>query len=201
MMKKRWNSVISELFQSYRKDIYNFLRVRLGREEGAEDLTQETFLRAHRQHSWDDSENPKAYLYRIADNLFKDALRKEKRQPDETSFVDITVLDMDSGGPSPERVAYVREQFKGLNDAIEQLTPQVRRAFVMHKLMNLSYAEIGEEMGISLSTVEKHIAKGTSQCLAYVRQMDEPIAQDIKNNVVTLQRRPGPVSPSGRDLS
>jgi RNA polymerase sigma factor (sigma-70 family) len=183
MTKKPDNSV-HNLFKSYYRDLYRFLLRKSANKEDAEDLVQETFLRVHGHQEWDSGDNPRAYLYRVADNLFIDKMRRDKCLPAQHNCVDITVLDLESGAPSLERVIQAQDQFKSLSLAIEQLTPKVKQAFVLHKLMNIPYQEIAEIMGIAVSTVEKHIAKGTAECLAWLQQSNPTVVKSEKGGKV-----------------
>ncbi len=170
------NNVISTLFHAHRKDVTRFLRKRLFRREDVEDMVQETFLRAMGNTDWEQTGNPRAYLLRIADNLFKDRVRKDRRGPAEQegkiSFDDITLMDVESGLPSPEKITAARQEYQSLCKAIARLPFQTRNAVVLHKFLNLTYTEVARSMGISASTVEKHIARGMLQCSDYLRSLE-----------------------------
>ena len=54
---------------------------------------------------------------------------------------------------------------------VERLPPICRRVFVLRKVHKLSHAEISEVLGVSESTIEKHVAKGLVRCREYLREM------------------------------
>ncbi len=60
----------------------------------------------------------------------------------------------------PETQALIQEQLVLAQSAIDELTPRVREVFELRKVYGLKQREIAERLGISQSTVEKHIAKG-----------------------------------------
>ena len=65
---------------------------------------------------------------------------------------------------SPERAAAVREQLQQVESALNGLPRKCRRAFLLHRTRHLSYQQIADEMGVSVSTVEKHMIRALGQC-------------------------------------
>lgn len=96
-----------------------------------------------------DQEN---YFKRILRNLRIDGARRASRD---------AVLDEDMADPQPgpDRAAQARLELAKAAKTIETLPPRCRTAFELHRFGNLSYAEIAQRMGISISMVEKHIAE------------------------------------------
>ena len=72
---------------------------------------------------------------------------------------------------STYREAASHEEFGQFCDAVRHLPLQCRRVFVLKKVYNYSQKEISEELGISASTVEKHIALGIRRCSAYLQNL------------------------------
>jgi RNA polymerase sigma-70 factor (ECF subfamily) len=76
----------------------------------------------------------------------------------------------------------VQERFFHLCGAVRTLPVQCRRAFVLKKVYGLSRREIAEYMGLSESTVQKHIAKGMTMCAEYMEELErapQPAARDV----------------------
>ena len=71
---------------------------------------------------------------------------------------------------SAEDEAIARQRFGIHCEAVAELSPQVRRAYLMRKVYGLSHKEIAERMGIARSTVEKHLMKGVEMCDRYIRE-------------------------------
>jgi RNA polymerase sigma factor (sigma-70 family) len=182
-MREKQPHIVADLFRRYGNDIRAYFRRRLGRKEDVEDMVQETLLRAQRTPNWDTIENPKAYLMQTAGNLFRDHLRKEQRDEIDPS-VDLADLEIASGDLSPENLTVLRSEYQHLCQAIEQLTPKVQKAILLNKFLNLSYAEVAQAMGISYSTVEKHIAKGMAECQRLLQE------KDISNkNIISINNK------------
>lgn len=151
--------LVTDVFLANRSRIRSFLSRFLSNKYDIEDVLQETYLRARgaeRQHK---IVSPKAFLYRIARN---EALRELERASRRIVELVGTPSDLDGevGGPSLERSALVSEQFGLFCQSTLEMPPQCRRVFLMCKVYGYSYAEIADELGISLSAVEKHVSKG-----------------------------------------
>jgi len=141
-----------------------FLIARLGSEADADDVLQETLLKLHNALATDKVENPQAFAFTVARNLSVDFIRWSARSRTRDSAYGETRTQRsgdDFVDPAPDAEAQVesREQVERLLSALDDLTPKVRQAFVLHKIDGLSYAEVAEQMGLSKSTVEKHMMK------------------------------------------
>jgi RNA polymerase sigma-70 factor (ECF subfamily) len=128
----------------------------------AEDIVQEIFLKIS---DIDDSaiEHPAAYLYRLGSNVMLDRVRARRRSVTrDDAFYQVhragpAGAEDQTDAPSPEMVVDARQRLQQLIHAVEDLPPQCRRVFVMHKFEDRSYAEIAQTLGISRSGVEKHM--------------------------------------------
>ncbi len=145
----------AELFTRYEGRIFGYLYRMVGDRAWAEDLTQETFIRAH-QHlrSLGPPYDFKSWLYRIAGNLALDGLRR--RRPE------APLPDWDSGAaepvdtrPSadPERQAQLAELRAAVWRTLHRLPEAYRQALLLRELEGLSYQEMASIMGISLDNV------------------------------------------------
>jgi RNA polymerase sigma factor (sigma-70 family) len=125
----------------------------------SDDLIQEAFLRlqsyCHEQHI----AQPEAFLVRTVLNLIIDVKRKHGAAPLLQGGVEtMTLVDP---GPLPEEVLIGQERVRWLNTGLEALSPRVREVFLLHRLEGYSYKQIAAELDLSVSTVEKHIAKAS----------------------------------------
>jgi RNA polymerase sigma-70 factor (ECF subfamily) len=136
----------------------------------AEDLVQETYLKAYRAfESFQEGTNLKAWLYRILTNTFINSYRAKKRRPDETDIEDLENLYLyrrlgglegASAGRSAEEV--VLEQFTEaeVKEAIEALPEQFRLAVILGDVEGFSYKEIAEILDIPIGTVMSRLHRG-----------------------------------------
>jgi RNA polymerase sigma factor (sigma-70 family) len=136
--------------------------------EDIEDLVQETYVRLYTLEDWQAVGSPRALLFRIAHNLAVERSRRQAARATD-SVADFEPLSVDTQEPPPEEQIDARRRFETFCAAVERLPPLCRRVFVLRKVYKLSHTEIAEVLGISHSTIEKHVAKGLMRCRDYLR--------------------------------
>ena len=124
----------------------------------ADDVAQDTCVRALDLPAPSNVRDPIRYLFRIARNLVID--RRRKRARDALLSESLAVLEYGSSDPAdPERILAGKQDLARVLSAIDSLPPRCREAFTLHRFGGLSYAAIARRMGVSTSMVEKHIAE------------------------------------------
>jgi RNA polymerase sigma-70 factor, ECF subfamily len=133
----------------------------------AEDLLQETFLRAYRGfHQFQEGTNLKAWLYRILTNTFINSYRKKQREP--LTISDDEVEDwylyskMSEEGLEPSAEATVLESLpdEDVQEALSSLPAQFRVAVLLADVEGFSYKEIAEITGVPIGTVMSRLHRG-----------------------------------------
>lgn len=152
-----------------------------------EDIAQEAFLRAYAVERGRPIDQPKSFLFRIAKHLALSQLTRKSRQI--TDYIedstDPGVVQLDSS--AEEEIS--AQQILALHcAAVAELTPQCREVYLLRKMQGLSHKEIAAELGIAVSTVEKHLMKAVAQCDRYVRERT-----DSRPSAVTSQEPEGRV--------
>ena len=140
------------------------LRITL-REDVAEDLLQELFLRLHDQKAFARSSNPKAYALRTAMRLAFDWRRAQARRKDTDS------LNTDPASSSENNCSHLelREDLQTILDDISRLSKTSRETIVMRYLEEKSYEEIAETLGKSAHQVRALCSKA----IARLREFQE----------------------------
>ena len=134
-----------------------------------EDIAQEAFLRAYTVERSRPIEQPKSFLFRIAKHLALSQLTRKSHQVTEyiEDSTDPGVIQLES---SAEEEISAQQIFRMHCEAVEELSPQCREVYLLRKVQGFSHKEIAAELGIAVSTVEKHLMKAVEQCDRYVRE-------------------------------
>ncbi|XSG81097.1 MAG: RNA polymerase sigma factor [Methyloligella sp. ZOD6] len=156
MLAETKKSILALLTENY-GDLVRHLNYRLGGEADAHDVVQDTFLRLNQVSVDTVIQNPRSYLFRVADNVAVDHLRRNAAKKRLSATIEN--LETANETPSPERVVDYRQRLERLQTAITELSARQREAFLMHRFDGLSHGEIADAMGISKSAVEKLLMK------------------------------------------
>lgn len=154
------------LFHVFRQcagELQRFLVRRLGCTHTAADLVQETYVRVAQLPPTRQPDNPRAFLFRVAANLAIDHQRRARYQA-RHEMRDEAARETPDDRPSAEAQVLSKEQVKRLHDAIAELPPKCRDVFILHKFHHLSYADVAVRLGITKSTVVKHMIKALDHC-------------------------------------
>ncbi|MEZ5709037.1 MAG: sigma-70 family RNA polymerase sigma factor [Blastomonas sp.] len=144
------------LIERYRLPLYRFFQKRVSNPAEIEDLVQDLFCRLLSGDNADHIANPEAYIFQAAANLLRDrgrraatrsAFEREFSQ-DGQNFVEEL---------SPERVLMGRERLRVVQTALGDLPERTRTVFVLHRFELMKYQQIATRLGISVSSVEKHM--------------------------------------------
>lgn len=163
---------IASLFHQYRDELTRRLVSMVKSHETAADLVQDTYVRVLRLGEAHAVEQPRALLHRIAANLAIDHLRKEKNGVQAFDGMD-AAMAVPSQAPSPERELLAKQRLRLCLQAIEQLPPRSREAFVLCRVYGYSYQEIAIRMNISESGVEKLLMRALDRSCEALDAIDE----------------------------
>ncbi len=147
---------VESLAASYQRPLTRyFLRQGLSVAD-ANDCVQDVFTRVIRKGDVRGLENPKGYIFTIANNLLKDrARRRRTRQEDKHLEADDALLFCDR--PSQARILAGRQELALVKKAILKMPPKVRQVFILNRFEGLKYREIADVLGLSVSSVEKYM--------------------------------------------
>ena len=148
-----------------RGELTGYLRRLLRSNDDAEEVAQEAYLKVFLAlHKHSNREHcPKALLYTTARNLAISRLRHQKVIDRAALAVEVS-QQLQTERRSPEQLASSSEDMRALLLAVNQLPPKCRKVILLRMLECLSQKEIAARLGIAVSTVEKHLAKGLHGC-------------------------------------
>ncbi|PWT84502.1 MAG: RNA polymerase subunit sigma-24 [Blastocatellia bacterium] len=157
-------SSFDELIQRWERPIYALAYRQIGREEDARDVCQETFLRAYRALiGFRGQAKFSSWLYRIALNLCRDWLRRERRTPVVQPPEHVDLLDLAASREPSEsiedRVARA-DLARAVERAMTLLSEEQRTAIILKEYHGLTFQEIADVVGCPLSTVKTRLYQG-----------------------------------------
>lgn len=154
-------ALVDTLYRKYSEALSRFLaRQRVTPEEAA-DIIQETYCRVQQVGDVNTIRNPRAFLFRVAFNIrFNE--RKRRRSAFEQDLLGIEDIEIASEEPSAYRSFLGEQDLKRVRAAFDELSEPCRQAFVMNRFEGLTFAQIAKRLGVSISMVEKHVARALS---------------------------------------
>jgi len=158
---------INALYAQEFRDLVRHIVRKLHNPREAEDVVQEAYIRMLTMPAGHAVlRNAKAFLFTVASNLAVDTVRREQRRKrifpsvNETSTAyEGDALEVICPRRSTEEQVDASMRLSCVLEALDDLPANCRQAFTLHKLDDLSYAEVATQMGITVSMVEKHLSR------------------------------------------
>lgn len=152
---------------------YMSLAVRLtGTIDNARDLVHDAYAQVLSQEKWRQIANPRAYVMRTVYNLGINGIRRSRvvsmqqlAEADAITQVDVS--------PDAFETVSDREELSRVLEAVRKLPSQCRKVVVMRRIEDLPPREVARRLGLSLSTVEKHLARGLMLLADSLDSVDE----------------------------
>ncbi len=149
-------AVFDEVVTAHHGEIYRYLRRVTSRGSEAEDLAQETFLRAYRAyHGLTPEANVRAWLFAIATNVMRNHFRAEGRR--RRAHAAAREARAEADGHDPETARRFNETRAFLDDAVARLPLKQRLAFTLRKVHELEYDVIGQSLDCSAESARAHV--------------------------------------------
>lgn len=147
---------VSALFSTHRDRIYRYVLTFVHESSDAQDLTQETFLRAYsRRDQLHDPNTVRGWLYRIATRVCLDRLRQSSRAAKSKRGEDSSAIDLiPSTSPSPLEVAERKQTGACVQRCLDFLSDRYRAVILLHEAHSLTAAEIAELLGENVGTIK-----------------------------------------------
>lgn len=187
MAESKGNQVTS-VIEKYGKQIFGFLRNKLGNTQDAEDILQEVWFQTSNVANLHDIQNISSWLYSVARNKVTDSYRKKKTDSLEdylpsddddndsfrSSFSEVMLIDEDA---QPE-LAFFKELFwKELTQGLEELPKNQKEVFVLNELEDFTLQQIADQKGESIKTITSR--KGYA--VKYLRKKMNYLYQELNN--------------------
>ncbi len=169
---------LSELVRRYLSPVFRFLVHMIGDADAAEDVAQETFVKAWKHlRRFKTEKSFKTWLFAIAKNTAIDALRKKNP-------IAFSTLEKEDGPDIAESIAddqplpdivLDRERTKGeIDAALAELPPKARTVIVLHEAEDLTFQEIADTLGEPMNTVKSRYRRGVAALRLLFEKRNEP---------------------------
>ncbi len=169
------------LVQRHSRSVFRLAYRLTGNEFDAEDVVQETFLRAYRQlDNYESRSSFGTWIYRIASNYALDLIRSRSRHSALRAAADDSnggnILDhIKTSDPQQDRVYYSAQVREKLDSALDDLSLQERTAFVLRHFEGKSIDEIGAVLSLGTSATKNSIFRAVRK----LRELLEPVVSSI----------------------
>lgn len=174
----------NQLILRWERPIYALAYRVLGREEDARDVSQEAFLRAYRALPGFKGEAKfSSWLYRIALNLCRDWIRKQRRAPVQQMPEGIDPVEMaGESGPaeSIEELVARKELSDVVSEAMTLLPEEQRTAIILKEYHGMTFQEIAQMQGVPLSTVKTRLYQGLTVLRRHLEKNGQMAPQLVK---------------------
>lgn len=143
----------------------------------AEDAVQETFLKLYRNHGWQQAENERAFLARVAWRVAVDQKRRSRRLTNavlESDSMPIHEPDPPSRLPGPEQELVTRNQYAMVHAMIDALPEELRLLLALSAFEDLNSREIGDVLGIPEGTVRTRLQRARQLLREKLAKSQEP---------------------------
>ncbi len=165
------------LVERHSRNLFRLAYRMTGHQQDAEDVVQETFLRAYRQLSrFDDRAGFGTWLFRIAANCSLDLIRARRRragrpEPADAERAPDPVQSLADGAPTPDRLAMSGEVGRTVAAVLQELSEMERTAFVLRHYQGMCISDIGRTLGVQPNAAKHSIFRAVRK----LRRALEPL--------------------------
>ena len=163
------------LVERHSRSVFRLAFRMTGNEQDAEDVVQESLLRAYRQLGrFEARANFGTWLYRITANCAVDLMRARQARHDQArgDSLDDAAIDLQSNRPDPERLSESAQIQQRVSEAMQALSPLERAAFTLRHYEGRTIAEISRTLGLGTSAAKHSVFRAVRKLRAAL----EPLA-------------------------
>lgn len=158
------------IFERYSRPIISFIYDMVGQRELAEELTQETFVRAYKNLTGlRDESKLSTWLFGIAKNVARESIRSRYREDHKVGIDDDHVSELSDGGLPPDSQLLNKELNRVIQDALLLLDEDKRTVFTLKVFHQRSYEEIAEITGFSIPKLKTDLHRARAEMRRRIR--------------------------------
>ncbi|MGH8185897.1 MAG: RNA polymerase sigma factor [Steroidobacteraceae bacterium] len=165
------SELIARLFKEHNESLVHFLALRLHSQQEAQEVAQEAYVRLLNLDRPDASRFLRALLFKTAANLAIDRIRRQHtiRRNGQTGL-----FEEFRAAPTPEDTTASSQELELLEKLVGELPPKCRRAFLLHNVHNLEFADIAAQMGLGERMVRTYVTRAVLFCRAGLAAASTP---------------------------
>lgn len=173
------SAAFDELVRKYRARVYSLALHLTGQASDADDITQDAFLKAyHKLPEFEGRSEFFTWIYRITLHRALNAKRDRKRR--QTVPLDdprlVAAVAVDAGG-DPERATQLRDRYRALLEAFDQLSPLLQTTVVLTTLQGLSYKEAAVVLDTTEGTIAWRVHEARRKMTGYLESLETGLAR------------------------
>lgn len=157
-VSRRLSHSLEDAARSLQRPVLDHVRRKVRSLSDAEDIAQESWLKASDALGVSAVGNMRAYLFRIARNLTIDHYRRNARRI-EDSVPDEVVVQIADPMPTPESQVITRDELRRVDAMLRVLPERAREVYRLSRIEEMSFAEIGRKLGISRQSVQEQMVR------------------------------------------
>jgi RNA polymerase sigma factor (sigma-70 family) len=173
------SSLVTEFYRQQHKSLVDFLYRKLGSIQEAYDVAQQTYERLLSNSKTQLINNPRAFVFKVANNIAIDHLRQRKVRG-EGDLPEFNNDSMISREPSPDEQVDYELTVAMVRTFISELPAKCRSAFLYYKFEERDYSEIAEILHVSESMVRKYVLRAMAYCRERLDQCNSTEAELAK---------------------
>ena len=152
------------IFERYSRPLISFIYDQVSNRELAEELTQETFVRAYRGlHTLRTETKLSTWLFGIAKNVARESLRARVRDDRHVDLEDKLILNLSDRGPVPVKQLLNKELNEVIQNSLALLDEDKRLVFTLKVFQQCSYEEIAEITGFSIPKLKTDLHRARTE--------------------------------------
>ena len=171
---------LTETFIGFRSRLLTLVRRIVKNSGDAEDILQETYIKALNASKQSEIRNPEGLLTHTARNLALNHIDLARNKYD-IQLEENRVSSVMNSSESIEALVGSKERLEHLGKVINRLPDKCRQVFIYKRVYGLSHKEISIKMGISNKTIENHVRRGLRECVEKMQVFDSDPIVDRKS--------------------
>ena len=161
---------VETLYSALRTPLLNFFKRRLPQDEDPEDNLHALFKRAVEIRDKPHISMSRYLLFKIAGNMVTDRFRWRTRHHVQ-EMSDVSKVNVADTSPDQEQALAGKQRLQEFCARLKVLPDRCREVFLLHRVYGLSHKQVALKLGISVSTVEKHMIKATEKVNIIMKEM------------------------------